>query len=231
VSTPKLNSTTIGKVKRQSLANQTADLLRQSIEAGVLFPGTRLIEADIASEMGISRGILREALRMLEQDNLVESFPGRGTYIITPSEREIQEIYSLRIILEAEAVRLATEKASEQDLEELRAIYDKMLEDAHIGDKTLVVEKDLEFHRKIWETAGHKCLRDVLEDMRVQIRLYLIVNIKLYEDLATDIADHEIILKGIQEHDPELATSVMTNHLQAAADLVTQFVRQNELEV
>lgn len=226
-----MNSTTIGKVKRQSLANQTADLLRQSIEAGVLFPGTRLIEADIASEMGISRGILREALRMLEQDNLVESFPGRGTYIITPSEREIQEIYSLRIILEAEAVRLATEKASEQDLEELRAIYDKMLEDAHIGDKTLVVEKDLEFHRKIWEIAGHKRLRDVLEDMRVQIRLYLTVNIKLYEDLATDIADHEIILKGIQEHDPELATSVMTNHLQAAADLVTQFVRQNELEV
>jgi DNA-binding GntR family transcriptional regulator len=225
-----LNSTTIGKVKRLPLANQTAGLIRRSIEAGVLLPGTRLIETDIASEMGVSRGILREALRMLEQNNLVESFPGRGTYVVTPSERDIQEIYSLRCILEAEAVRLAAKKASVQDIAELRAIYDEMLEDARTGDKASVVEKDLEFHRKIWKTAGHKRLRDVLEDMRVQIKLYLTVNTKLYDDLASDIADHEIILKGIQEHDLELAIGVLTNHMQTAADLVTKFVRQNELE-
>ena len=80
----------IGKLIRQPLAQQTADLLRQGIETGALKPGTRLIEMEVANELGVSRGILREALRLLEQEGLVENFPGRGTYITIPSERDIR---------------------------------------------------------------------------------------------------------------------------------------------
>jgi len=220
--------TTIGKVKRLPLANQTADLLRQSIQAGSLTPGTRLVETEISKEMGVSRGILREALRLLEQENLVESFPNRGTYVISPSERDIQEIYSLRAILEAEAVRKATQRAEPNDVDQLQTILDELVAEARLGNKPRVIEKDLEFHQKIWKMTGHRRLRNVLEELKVQIIVYLIVNTNLYSDLAAGIADHELILDAIRNKDEAEAVKVMTEHLNQAAELVSIFIRQNK---
>jgi DNA-binding GntR family transcriptional regulator len=224
-------SLSIGKVKRQPLANQTADLLRASIIQGSLTPGIRLIETDIAAGMGVSRGVLREALRMLEQEGLVESYPGRGTFVTCPTERDIQEIYSLRELLEGEATRLAAQNASPDDIAELERIYIEMLESARLEDLAQVVEKDLEFHQKIWEMADHIRLMDMLNALKVQITVFLNVNTKLYKDLATGVADHKIILEGIRNKDSDNASRQMVAHLEDAASLVTNFVRQVQQDI
>jgi DNA-binding GntR family transcriptional regulator len=221
----------IGKVKRQPLSNQTADLLRESIVQGSLTPGTRLIETDIAAGMGVSRGVLREALRMIEQEGLVESHPGRGTFVTCPTERDIQEIYSLRQLLEGEATRLAAQHASEEDIAQLERIYNEMLEAARLEDLALVVEKDLEFHQKIWEMADHVRLKNMLDELKVQIIVFLNVNTKLYKDLATGVAEHEIILDSITKKDGENASRQMVAHLEDAANLVTNFVRQIQQDI
>lgn len=217
---------TIGKVKRRPLANQTADLLRQSIEQGNLTPGTHLIETDIAGEMDVSRGVLREALRMLEQEGLVESSHGRGTVVTCPSERDIQEIYSLRQLLESEATRLAAQNASVADIADLEMIYNEMCEYIQNGNMTRVVEKDLEFHQKIWGMADHIKLRNVLEEMKVQIKVFLHVNTKLYEYLATGPVEHKNILENIRKGDGANASKQMIAHLDDAAKAVTNYFRQ-----
>lgn len=220
----------IGKVKRKTLANQTADLLRKSIEQGKLSPGTHLIETDIAKELEVSRGVLREALRTLEQEGLVESAPGRGTLVTCPSERDIQEIYSLRQLLEGEAVRLAAEKASATDISDLEAILNKMQEFIEQGDLTGVVEKDLEFHQSIWGIADHTKLKNVLEEMKVQIKVFLHVNTKLYEYLATGPVEHKAILENIRNGDGDKASKQMIAHLEDAVNTVTNYLRQVQEE-
>lgn len=216
----------IGKVKRKSLVDQTADLLRKSIEEGKLAPGTHLIEMEIAGELEVSRGVLRESLRMLEQEGLVESAPGRGTRVTCPSEKDIQEIYSLRQLLEGEAVRLAAKNATGADIAALETICDEMHEFAQQGDLTGAVGKDLEFHQKIWGIAHHKKLRDILEEMKVQIAVFLHVNKKLYEYLATGPAEHKAILDNIRRGDGDNASKQMVAHLEDAAQAVTNYFRQ-----
>lgn len=216
----------IGKVKRKPLANQTADLLRKSIVQGKLAPGTHLIETDIARTMGVSRGVLREALRTLEQEGLVESVPGRGTVVTSPSERDIQEIYSLRQLLEGEAVRLAAENASANDIAELETILNEMNEFVQNGDLSGVIGKDLEFHQTIWEIADHIKLKNVLQEMKAQITVFLHVNTKLYEYLATGPVEHKAILENIRKGDGDNAAKQMSAHLEDAANTVTNYFRQ-----
>lgn len=223
LSDQKLN---IGKVKRKTLANQTADLLRTSIEQGKLSPGTHLVETDIAGALEVSRAVLREALRTLEQEGLVESAPGKGTVVTCPSERDIQEIYSLRQLLEGEAARLAAEKASAADISDLETILNKMYEFIQQGDLTGVVEKDLEFHQTIWGIADHIKLKNVLEEMKVQIKVFLHVNTKLYEYLATGPVEHKAILENIRKGDGDNASKQMIAHLEDAANTVTNYFRQ-----
>lgn len=219
-------SLNIGKVKRKPLANQTADLLRKGIEEGNLAPGTHLVEMDIAGELGVSRAVLREALRMLEQEGLVESAPGRGTVVACPSERDIYEIYSLRQLLEVEAARLAAKRATPTDIAHLEIICKEMDEFAQKGDLTGAVGKDLEFHQKIWHIADHKKLMNVLEEMKVQITVFLHVNTKLYEYLATGPDEHRAILECIRNGDGVNASKQMIAHLEDAAKTVTTYLRQ-----
>jgi DNA-binding GntR family transcriptional regulator len=216
----------IGKVKRKPLAKQTADLLRESIEQGKLAPGTHLIETEVAGALGVSRGILREALRVLEQEGLVESAPGKGTRVTCPSESDIQEIYSLRQLLEGKATHLAAENANEADIAALEAICNEMYDFAQKGDLGGAVGKDLEFHQTIWGIAHHKILKNILEEMKVQIAVFLQVNKELYEYLATGPAEHKAILESIRKRDGENASRQMVAHLEDAAQAVTNYFRQ-----
>ena len=222
-----MNNLAVGKVKRQSLVEQTLELLRDSILTGGLPPGTRLLEIDLAKELGISRGTLREALRMLENEGLVESFPGRGSYVARLSERDIREVYSLRSLLEKEAVRLAIDNVTQDDIRQLQETLDRMIAAADRGDAAQVNQYDLQFHQTIWALAEHQRLQEVLEGILSQVRMYLTVNTQLYEDLATGIADHVQIMEAIRSRDRELAARNMGKHLDDAATLVTGFAREH----
>lgn len=225
-----MSNLSVGKVKRLSLVEQTLELLRDSIITGALPPGTRLLEVELSQELGVSRGTLREALRMLENEGLVESFPGRGSYVSRLSERDIREVYSLRSLLEKEAVRLAIDRMTEKDVRSLERSLDGMVKAASRDDAAEVNKYDLEFHQTIWTIAEHQRLQEVLEGILSQIRMYLTVNTQLYEDLAAGISDHVEIMEAIKGRDNELAADKMGKHLDDAAALVTKFARENRGE-
>lgn len=220
----------VERIGRQSLVENAAEQLRLSIEFGRLVPGTRLLETEIADQLGVSRGTLREAFRILENEGIIESIPGRGSYIKALSERDIKELYLLRSILEQEAVRQAAQNISEIQIDELKIILDKMFTYAKKGDLIEVVSCDLDFHKYIWEIADNHLLKQVLEGFSLQVKLYLAVQTKLYQDLSSGIADHEVILEAIQDHDCNRAAVLMRSHLESAANTVVDYAHQQDVE-
>jgi DNA-binding GntR family transcriptional regulator len=167
----------LGELDRTNLADEIATNLRELIISGELTPGTRIIEAEVASQLGVSRGPLREALRILETEGLLESIPGRGSFVIQTSKRDIQELYSLRCILEEEAM----------------------------------------------EIADHILLRNVLESITIQVRMYLAVQTQLYEDLPDGVFDHQLILQALRNSEKDTAVQLLKDHLELAAQVVLDY--------
>lgn len=218
----------LGEIERSNLAGDIAFRLRESIVAGSLAPGMHLVESELARQLGVSRGPLREALRILETEGLVESFPGRGSFVIHISEKDIREIYSLRSILEEEAFKRAAICRTDEDLNRLTATLGSMVEAAQAGDPSLVTKLDFEFHIQVWEIADHRLLKKVLEGIATQIRMFLSVHTHLYDDLALGISEHEGLLEALRMRDRHGAAERIRNHLEEASGVVQRHFQRNE---
>ncbi len=217
----------IGQIKKSTLINDIADLLRQSIITGTIPPNTRLTEQDLSRQISVSRGSLREALRILESEGLVVDIPRHGFYVVSLSTRDIEEVYSLRLMLELEALRRVMKTFTAQDLDNLQDFLSRMNEAARLGDRYEVVKLDLDFHRYLWKIADHKLLLQTLEGFILKISMYLSVQTHLYEDLIAGIADHQLLLCAIRDHDEELALSIMSRHIQEALQVVVDYAHKN----
>lgn len=213
----------LGELDRTNLADEIATNLRELIISGELTPGTRIIEAEVASQLGVSRGPLREALRILETEGLLESIPGRGSFVIQTSKRDIQELYSLRCILEEEAIRLAIDNGTKDDFDRLQKTVESMLKAAEEQRQREVSEFDYQFHSQIWEIADHILLRNVLESITIQVRMYLAVQTQLYEDLPDGVFDHQLILQALRNREKDTAVQLLKDHLELAAQVVLDY--------
>ena len=216
----------LGELERSNLAINIATLLRDSIVTGEFPPGTHLNEVELAQQLGVSRGPLREALRILETEGLLDSYPGRGTFVSHISERDIQEVYSLRCVLEEEAIRLAAECGTTEDFDRLQTTLNDMLNAAEAKNTSEVADHDFRFHQQIWEMADSKLLKNVLEGITTQIRIYLAVQTQLYDDLAEGVSDHKHLLTALRNHDGERGAKVMRDHLQLAAKVVLGYYKE-----
>jgi len=163
-----------GKIKRQSISQQIYKKLKDRILDGDLPPGTHLLENKIAEQAGISRGPIREALRYLEADGLVEVRANIGTFVHTLTTEEITEIYTVRSLLEGYTTKLAAEKATRLGVEKLRRIMQAAQKSAKNGDLKETIKHDFDLHRQIWEMADHQILYDLLHHLEVELRLVLV---------------------------------------------------------
>ena len=218
----------LGELDRSNLAIEVADILRESITKGDFPPGMHLVEIPLAEKLGISRGPLREALRILETEGMIESFPGRGSFVTQISERNIREIYSLRIILETEAVKLAIQNGTVEGMDKLNEILQAMFAAAKEKDISEVSSLDFQFHTQIWDMADHKLLKEILEGINIQIKRYVTVHTTLYKDLTKGISDHENILEALRKQDEAEAIELINKHLKEASQRVTEFFRNRE---
>ncbi len=207
-------------VAEKSLSGYVATNIREAIEAGSLKPGDRLVEADIAAQMGISRAPVREAIQLLEQEGFVTSTPRRGTFVVQLERQDIEEIYSLRSALEGLAIKLAMPRITSVEIDELEALVADMCQAADARDMSRLVETDLEFHRRIVVQAGHsRLLQDWLR-MSTQLRLFLAIKDQLYENPRDVAESHGPVLDALRAHDVETAQRKLTDHIVEAGHLV-----------
>jgi DNA-binding GntR family transcriptional regulator len=158
-------------VERRVLRHEVLHGLRTRIVEGEIAPGTRLLEIPLATRLGVSRGPIREALRQLEQEGLVEFEPHRGAVVVGVPDDEIETMYGIRALLEATAFARASRRIKPKDLEALDAIVEAMIVASEDADIERVTELDLEFHGRVVELSGLRYLRRLWTSIDGVVRL------------------------------------------------------------
>lgn len=225
---PRERAFALTPVRYRSMAEQIATAIRQGIANGKLAPGTRLLEVQIAREMGTSRAPLREALIQLEREGLVVRQPNRGAFVADLTEELVREVASLRGVLEGFAAGLAVKRLTQEDFRRLEAILKEMLTVARRGDFPRMVEWDYQFHEYIVRASGHRLLYETWVGMDRKIRVYLSATNLMYGDMKSVVQGHLPILRALRRRDPQRASRVMAEHLGEVLDLfVTKVLRKN----
>lgn len=217
------------KISKISIIEQVAEQLRNSIVDGDLRPGEHLREIDLAQQMGVSRGSVREALIRLEAEGLVESHVGRGSFVIELSEQDVAEIYDLRLLLEKEAVRLVTKKATDEQLQELLNLSEQTIAAGQQDDVSTILRVNAHFHGLIWEWAGNGRLCEMLKTYYRQVQLYLAssMHLQTHEHRMRTVNEHKEMVLAMVAREPETAAAVMQTHLQEAERLLRLFKNQH----
>jgi DNA-binding GntR family transcriptional regulator len=152
----------------RTLKEQIVKLLRGAILSGRIKTGERLNESELARHLGLSRIPVREALQQLQVQGLVVDIPRRGKFVVDLSDEDIQKINSLRLVLEAEALRLCRANITPEGLNALVNLVKKMEQSREVSEieaSTL----DIEFHRMVWHYCGNKYLAKVLESITIPL--------------------------------------------------------------
>lgn len=144
------------------IRERVAEALRNAILSGELKPGDPLKDAELADMLNTSRSPIREALLQLEKEFLVRNIHNRGWFVIELSPEEVQEVVSLRVALEAVAIRQAALRATPSQIGEVRQSYQKLFDLARRDDMVNLLQADFEFHQQLWVLSGHRLLKDEL---------------------------------------------------------------------
>jgi DNA-binding GntR family transcriptional regulator len=199
------------------LVDSALQAIRTSILEGHIAPGERLLEMQLAAELGISRGPLREALHLLEKDGIIFSVPRRGKFVHTFDLKAIDEVYSLRRVLETFAARLAVERMTDEGYERLRLAYQRMGEAAHAENDQRLSREDIAFHRELIELAEHDLLKRAwLENIDGKLQILLNVTTQTHHRLQDALERHKLILEAAGTRDARLMQKVVERHIDQA---------------
>ena len=189
------------------------DRLLDEIRHGTLPPGARLREVDLAARLGISRTPVREAIRRLEADGLVEHLPRQGASLRRLSYAEVMELYEMRAVLEGTAARLAARAASELELCELTDLNAEMTASTEPAE---IVRLNRQFHATLINAAKNRYLQRAIGAMG---RTLLILGQSTLFDPArikSAAQEHDTLLRALQARDGAAAEAAMRAHIEAA---------------
>jgi DNA-binding GntR family transcriptional regulator len=202
--------------------------LRERILSNELVSGTRLVLRQLANQFDTSDIPVREALRMLERDGLVEMVPYRGARVTTLTAREIEETYFIRGHLESIATGLAAERITEAELTILDGLMDRMRGAVEAQDGPRFSELNQEFHRTIVAACGNVMLRDLTMDIWQRHSGFQRVFRMVPGRLAASQAEHEGIMAALRARDTERAAKLALWHKLSVGSTVSTLVVESE---
>jgi len=205
---------------QRALRSEVYDALRQAIVTGALKSGQRVNEAEIARQMRISRAPIREAIRLLEQEGLLVNVPRRGTFVMTLSADDVEEVYTLRADVESRAIRRALSRLTTEHLATLDALLQRMLLAGDGGDVAALLEADIQFHRTIVEAAGWPRLRKIWESLHPQtLTLYTLTTLTDWSPTA-HAERHRPVVEALRSGDADRAARAIQDHILGLSEQV-----------
>lgn len=205
-------------VEQRTLGDEAADRLRAAIRNGVLKPGTRLIERELAERLGMSRIPIREAIQRLVEEGLARKLPHRGAQVYTPTREEIEEISSLRVVLERFVAERVIERWQPHYEADLRVIVNAMRQAANRQDLRDVYAQDYQFHLTLWQIAKHSMMIEVLSTLRARISrfLYEANGALTVAELEMHINGHDDLIEVLRSGDVARAQDAFMHHVLGA---------------
>jgi DNA-binding GntR family transcriptional regulator len=210
-----VTSPAIGPARRRVLADEVADAIRDAIFAGSIDLGQRLVEEDLASDLNVSRGPVREALVKLSQEGLVHMERHRGATVAQLGLDAVYEIYSLRTALERLAAEWLCRNSTAGDFKRMAEVLSQFDTLARPLTRSAVAALDVAFHDAIYQAAHHDRLYQAWLGLRSQIFLYLVHRGALRADFAESwLQDHEYLLEVLTRRKRVLAVKVIDGHIE-----------------
>lgn len=201
------------RIEPRTLKENVTGVLRQLIIDGTLAPGTEFNQAQIAEQLGVSRGPIREALGRLEQEGLLQNVPYKGV-IVTPLTRKyVEELYSVRTALELLALDRSMERMTDADLAQLDVIVEEMRAAARAGDLSQLVEIDLHFHEYLITQADHELALSLWLNLEVGLKRCLRTRHKIYTFLDEVVGTHPTLITALKARDKALAKQILSDHI------------------
>lgn len=197
----------------QPLREMVFDVLMEAIISGQLPPGERLMEVQLAEEMGVSRTPVREAIRRLELEGFVVMIPRKGAYVAGLSVKDIVNIFEIRTSLEQLAVSLATERMTPDELETMERMVVEMTDTSKNANAETWTELDKRFHHLLYEYSRNERLVQMMENIAEQINRYRVITLSNMEVRQHTVEEHKKIVEAIAERNISEAQKAAAEHL------------------
>ncbi len=215
-------STNLPQIRNMSIREQSLDTLREAILSGELKPGQALTEMELSRQLGVSRAPIREALRILNSEGLVETIPYHGTTVRRLTRADIEEIYSMRILLETYALERAIEDRDAAELRRLRDMVGGMVTAGDSGDLNSVNALDRDFHDALIEMSEHRLLQSMWLTVAMKVRQVMALVNRRNTDLTQIARNHLPLLDAMDAGDVARAKAILRGHISSAGDLIAE---------
>ncbi len=202
--------------------------LREAIVEGKVKPGQRLMEVQLAEQLGVSRTPVREAIRKLELEGLVIMLPRKGAYVANMSLKDIIDVLEIRASVEGLAASLASERISPEDIKKLEAILKDFEQSAAGSDVETLLKKDVEFHECIFKATKNKKLHQLINSLWEQVYRFRVTYISDYDSTVNIARDHKLILEAIKKGDNEMAKKYATEHIEKLEHFMIERTMNNK---
>jgi DNA-binding GntR family transcriptional regulator len=213
--------------RHRTLRSWVYESLSERIVTGQLVPGSALVETQLATEMGVSRSPIREAIRQLEHDGLVIALPNAATTVAPIVEADIEQYFEMRDLLESCLVAHAAELRTEDELRDCFALLEMMSGIAHAKDIPHYAEADTRFHSLLWKMGKRPRISETLVPLANHVRRYLTfasnwLHSESKETLLASHGEHLVILRAIELQDVDTATAAIRDHMRSSRVRIMQ---------
>lgn len=200
--------------QEKSLGGQIFEKIREEILSGVYSQGEELKEATLGKKFGASRTPVREALRQLELEGLVEIVPNRGARVTGISRKDVYDIYHMRYLMEGLAARWAAEHITEEELTELEEVV--LLSEFHLkgAKQEQIVLLDGRFHDIVYKASASRMLEHVLSEFHYFVKAARGISVKTEKRAEDSVREHKEILEAIRGKNGDLAEKLAREHIQ-----------------
>ncbi len=201
------------KKENKSLTSIIFEKIREDILNDQYKHGEKIVEAKLAEELGVSRTPVREALKQLELDGLVENIPNRGVIVKGISQQDIYDIFTIRMAIEGIAAQWAIERMSDEEMNQLKEVFELMEFYTFKGDVTKIFELNTKFHEIIYMATKSRYLEHVLRDFQLFIKSTRNKSLRSEGRMETALEEHKCILEAFINKDAPTAVSMLTKHI------------------
>ncbi|WP_017314324.1 GntR family transcriptional regulator [Mastigocladopsis repens] len=210
--------------QQRSTPDLIADALREAIVRGIFQEGQSLRQDEIATQFGVSRIPVREALRQLEAEGLVKIHLNRGATVSALSPAEAQEIFEIRSALEVKAIQLAIPKLTPSDLEKASEI---LAQTDQLTDAGMLAKLNWEFHETLYAPAERPRLLTMIKTLHLNVDRYVRLQMAQMDDLERSQKEHYQLLQACQQHDTKGAVRLLKKHIDTAGEQLVAYLQHN----
>lgn len=205
------------------------EYLRNSILNGELEPGERLMELQLAQQLGVSRTPIREAIRKLELEGFVEMIPRKGAYVADMSIKDILDVLEVRMFLEGLATYLAAERMTDEEINSLKEILKKFEEEIGDMEKQQMIELDNKFHDMIIKGSRNNKLLQIVQGLQEQFQRFRVIYFNEYSEHEDLIKYHRAIVKAIADRDSKSAQEYAQTHVELIEESIIKWKKKNKI--